>query len=136
MYIKPVMMISGALWCANHLKQNKCAELYLSLQKWIDSISLRNPKNTASLYSYNAVLLGTFAEEINIGRDKIEKYFVELFQKEGLHAKLMFVYAQPNSNMVSGTYRFIYNEGSVDARFTFVYHKGKIVNHHSSIQPS
>ena len=98
------------------------------------------------LYGKDAVLIGTFAENIKAGTDKIKVYFTDLFKKEGLSVEFepeALITETKNGNIVSGNYVFRYKENGetkeVPARYSLtvknILGKSLIINHHSSINP-
>ena len=105
------------------------------LNQWINSISMRDPAITTSLYSPEAVLIGTFADDLAIGQDAIYSYFTGLFKKKGLRAEILSLYIQEKENIASGLYKFIHEDGEAIARYSFVFKGDKIMNHHSSLLP-
>ena len=46
-----------------------------ALKTWIDLVSKQDIEGVVNLYASDGVLLGTFSDEIRIGRDKIREYF-------------------------------------------------------------
>ena len=111
------------------------------LESWIQSVSEQNLKSTLSLYSDNAILLGTFASKEYIGSVEIKKYFIDFFKKQP-KASFISMYCNEmtnNSCVFNGYYSFKVIDGSeVIARYTFVLQNigvWKIIAHHSSVQP-
>ena len=120
--------------------QNKIAALSESsvrhlLQTWALSLSIRSPKEIASLYADTGVLLGTFAPS-----------FIDLKEKDNLQASFgnMVIQLCGDTAIASGDYIFSWSENmateSVPARFSFVIGKKGldglvILNHHSSVKP-
>ena len=110
-------------------------------------------KEVAELYSNDAVLWGTFSEDVRFTTKDIKNYFEYFANIPGLHVKpgsfksVVQVFGKRrNIAISSGYYEFIKPDGrggitSIPARFTFAYRKQKygnkweIVNHHSSIIP-
>ena len=137
MKLTQLAIIGGALWFATRPQQSRKDDLSTKLKLWADSIALRNPQLTTSLYSDDAVLLATFDEQIAIGKDAILAYFEKIFQNDGLECILTYVHAQSQFNVVSGYYTFVVDGKEQKSRFSFVFGKdGKIVNHHSSLVPA
>tara|TARA_R110001592_G_scaffold142674_11_gene364938 strand:+ start:2031 stop:2345 length:315 start_codon:yes stop_codon:yes gene_type:complete len=96
--------------------------------------------------NHNAILIGTIAKKILIGKPQISSYFVDFLQKPDLCGEINTSYVQVVSStsfIVSGVYTFAYREKSkrviVPARYSFVFvlehGKWKILNHHSSKIP-
>ena len=92
------------------------------VQRWVDSIKLRNPELQTNFYSKKCVLLATF-ETMLIGKEQILGYMKTFL----------------NTKIANGLYEFVYMENGevqkVVARYTFVINKGKIITHHSSVNP-
>ncbi len=117
-----------------------------ALKTWIDLVSKQDIEGVVNLYASDGVLLGTFSDEIRIGRDKIREYFKFFLAK---NPKASVVESKThttsdNSLTVSGFYDFevdtnIGGRELAHARFTFVFQKQgqdfKILSHHSSVMP-
>lgn len=107
---------------------------------WAKSISDRNPEKQTAFYEYNAVLLPTF-NLIEIGVDSIYWYFMEFLNKKNLNCEITFIDTKRSGQMEcsTGLYMFSFVEDDmlkeVEARFTFVSKNGKIISHHSSLNP-
>ena len=110
-------------------------------EEWNSALQTGNPKEVASLYEHDAILLPTISNQVRHDHQEIENYFVE-FLKNGPKGKLdesnVRLFGQLAIN--SGVYTFAFKDGStVQARFSFVYRwNGKrwmIVGHHSSQMP-
>ena len=98
------------------------------------------------LYAQDGLLLGTFSDEIRIGKEKIKEYFQFFLAKK---PKASIVESKThttsdNSLTISGFYDFEVDGSSgvrelAHARFTFVFQKRgddfKILSHHSSVTP-
>tara|TARA_R110002110_G_scaffold100922_1_gene256787 strand:+ start:2180 stop:2557 length:378 start_codon:yes stop_codon:yes gene_type:complete len=113
------------------------------VKRWCASIQDRNPKQQLSFYSKDPVLLATF-ENLLVGREELYDYFVEFLDKEDLHCKINENVTQVDTDrdsiVASGLYTFTfvdeYGETQVvKARYNYVINGGKIINHHSSVQP-
>lgn len=140
MYIASGAALSA--WYLSRYKKITETEVKVAIRGWIQSIADPLPLATSSLYSSNALLMGTFAPTYLVGRDAITGYFVDLKQKEGLRAKLDSGYVQLGKDygIMSGLYTFSWNGGSAKARYTFVVQRSplgriEIINHHSSLVP-
>ena len=46
-----------------------------ALKTWVDLVSIQDMEGVVDLYSDHALLLGTFSDEIRIGKNKIREYF-------------------------------------------------------------
>ena len=112
------------------------------IQRWADSISQRNPTAMTKFYSKQSVLLATF-ESLLIGREEIEGYFVEFLDKDNLSCKITENYTKTDydgdTHVANGIYEFTFTENDkpqkVVARYTYVINRGRIITHHSSVNP-
>jgi uncharacterized protein (TIGR02246 family) len=109
------------------------------LQKWVSTVKGGNPKQVVNLYWDDGILLGTFSNKERIGHELIFEYFENLLKSP---VEVEIVSENPHvfgSDAVnSGHYNFVTNGKTINARFSFVYHKDdewKIVSHHSSVMP-
>ena len=110
------------------------------LQKWVAAIKSGDQKQVTSLYHGNGILLGTFSNKERVGHDLIIEYFENLL-KSPVDVEIVseHPHALESAAVNSGLYNFVTNGKTINARFSFVYHKDnsewKIVSHHSSIIP-
>lgn len=111
------------------------------IEDWANSISNADAFQTANFYSKDAILLATY-EPILIGRNEIYDYFVDLLSKPNIKCKITQNYSIININdsISSGLYTFSFEDETGDiieipARYTFVVHNNKIIDHHSSEEP-
>ena len=110
------------------------------LQKWTDAVKGGDAKQVTSLYHNDGILLGTFSGKERVGHELVLEYFENLL-KSPVEVQIVsehpHVYASTAVN--SGHYNFVTEGKTVNARFSFVYHKDngewKIVSHHSSVIP-
>ena len=110
------------------------------LQKWVTAIKSGDPKQVTSLYHGDGILLGTFSNKERVGHELILEYFENLLKSP---VDVEIVSEHPHvlelAAVNSGLYNFITNGKTINARFSFVYHKDnaewKIVSHHSSVMP-
>jgi len=112
------------------------------ISDWASSISQGNAKNQTIFYAKDAILLATY-EPILIGQKEIYEYFVDLLSKPNIKCVISQNYSFGNSenNVSSGLYTFSFkdeigNTIFVPARYTFVVNRNRIVDHHSSEEPS
>ena len=117
-----------------------------ALKTWIDLVSIQDMEGVVNLYADDALLLGTFSDEIRIGENKIREYF-EYFLSQKPKALIVESNKQvinDNSFIINGFYDFEVDSTNGDrktihARFTFVFEKQndafKILSHHSSVMP-
>ena len=110
------------------------------LQEWTSAVKSGNPKQVVSLYRDDGILLGTFSSKERVGHELILEYFENLLKSP---VDVEIVSEHPHvlelAAVNSGLYNFITNGKTINARFSFVYHKDnaewKIVSHHSSVMP-
>ncbi len=109
------------------------------LQIWVSTVKSGDPKQVANLYRDDGILLGTFSNKERVGHELIIEYFEKLLKST---VDVQVVSENPHvfgSDAVnSGHYNFVTNGKTIQARFSFVYHKDdewKIVSHHSSVMP-
>ena len=113
------------------------------LQKWIGVVESGDPKQVTNLYLDNGILLGTFSNKERVGHELILEYFEKLLKSS---VDVEVVSENPHvfgsSAVNSGHYNFMTNGKTINARFSFVYHKEdeptdewKIISHHSSVMP-
>ena len=113
------------------------------LQRWISAVESGDPKQVVNLYLDDGILLGTFSNKERVGHELILEYFENLLKSP---VDVEVVSENPHvfgSDAVnSGHYNFVTNGKTINARFSFVYHKEdeptdewKIVSHHSSVMP-
>ncbi len=107
------------------------------LGKWAYAVASGDPKWVTSLYTPNALLLPTLDAKVLQGREAILPYFVKLSKKPGLHVQWHGKPIRVSPNTVAGLYRFVWDDGELDARYTFVIapHTKQIIHHHSSALP-
>ena len=110
------------------------------LQKWVAAIKSGDTKQVTSLYHSDGILLGTFSNKERGVHELILEYFENLLKSP---VDVEIVSEHPHvlelAAVNSGLYNFITNGKTINARFSFVYHKDnaewKIVSHHSSVMP-
>ena len=109
------------------------------LQKWVGAIKSGDPKQVVSLYRDDGILLGTFSNKERVGHELVLEYFENLLKSP---VEVEIVSEHPHvyvdSAVNSGHYNFVTNGKTINARFSFVYHKDgewKIISHHSSVMP-
>ena len=117
-----------------------------ALNLWINLVSSQDMAGVVNLYAEDGLLLGTFSDEIRVGKDKIREYFQFFLAKNPkasvVDSKMHVI--DDNSFTVNGFYDFEVDTSSGErelahARFTFVFRKEaesfKILSHHSSVMP-
>jgi uncharacterized protein (TIGR02246 family) len=112
------------------------------LQKWISAVKSGDAKQVVSLYRNNGILLGTFSNKERVGHELILEYFENLLKsKHGVEVEIVSEnpHVFESSAINVGHYNFVTNGKTINARFSFVYHKDngdwKITSHHSSVMP-
>ena len=109
------------------------------LQKWVSAVKDGDPKQVVSLYRDDGILLGTFSNKERVGHELILEYFEKLLKSPvvvEIVSENPHVFGSDAVN--SGHYNFVTSGKTINARFSFVYHKDdewKIISHHSSIIP-
>ena len=115
--------------------------------RWLTAVSTGEPATVTSLYGPNAVLLPTLATDIRTSPEGIEQYFARLMQKPGIHVttwgeehvQLLGPLPRSGTLVISGNYSFVWDEGDLPSRYTFVWEMlsddPKILTHHSSVVP-
>ena len=110
------------------------------LQKWVATIKSGDPKQVTSLYHGDGILLGTFSNKERVGHELILEYFENLL-KSPVDVEIVSEHPHvlESAAVNSCLYNFVTNGKTINARFSFVYHKDnadwKIVSHHSSVMP-
>ena len=116
------------------------------VKNWLKTVCSHNVKDIVSLYSADAILLGTIAKSIKVGKGEVSEYF-EMFVEKKPCGEITSFNAQilsPRVFVADGTYTFkLQNQkGQTDevfGRYTFVFKEDsgvwKIKTHHSSEQP-
>jgi len=110
------------------------------LQKWTSAIKNGDPKLVTSLYHEDGILLGTFSPKERVGHELILEYFEGLLKSP---VEVQIVSENPHvlesAAVNAGHYNFVTGGKTINARFSFVYHKDngdwKITSHHSSVMP-
>jgi|TARA_B100000686_G_scaffold271241_1_gene287876 uncharacterized protein (TIGR02246 family) len=110
------------------------------LETWVDKIRTNDPKQVASLYHDDGLLLGTFSDIERKGYDLILQYFENLLKsKVDVEIVTQHKHETDSIETNSGLYNFIVDGKTVNARFSFVFIKvdddWKILSHHSSVLP-
>jgi uncharacterized protein (TIGR02246 family) len=117
------------------------SEILSLFDEWNNALQTGKPKNVATLYETNGILLPTVSNKVRHNHAEIEDYFVHFLAKgpKGvINEANVRTFGEVAIN--SGVYTFTFDDGSsVQARFTFVYRwngqRWMIVEHHSSQMP-
>lgn len=128
---------AGALYVYQQSQKPSEKKIKQLLDQWTQVLQNGSVEQIVSLYCQKAILLATYSPKIRIGHKAIADYFIDLKQKQGLGCQLLSFYSQTSltTGIASGEYRFFWDGGEAYARYTFVFEKGLIINHHSSEIP-
>ena len=109
--------------------------------EWNSALQTKDPKNVATLYETNGILLPTVSNKVRYNPEEVADYFVN-FCAKGPKGKIDEANVRIFGDLAinSGIYTFTFEDGSsMTARFTFVYRwngqRWMIVEHHSSQMP-
>ena len=110
------------------------------LQEWTSAVKSGDAKQVTSLYRDDGILLGTFSNKERVGHELILEYFENLLKSP---VEVQIVSENPHvfesSAVNTGHYNFVTGGKTINARFSFVYHKSdtgwRITSHHSSVIP-
>jgi len=115
------------------------------LREWGLSLETKSTFNVVSHYDYNALLWGTFAQELSTTKRSVEQYFEHLLKNKNLKVTFGDYETRQYGDIFiqSGEYEFSFyrreNPVIIPARYSFVCKKDrnswKIVEHHSSEFP-
>lgn len=116
-------------------------EIMALFDEWNNALQSGDPRKVASLYEGRGILLPTVSNQVRHNHAEIEDYFVH-FVAKGPVGKINEANIRIFNDLAinSGVYTFTFKDGaSVQARFTFVYHRKDerwmITEHHSSQMP-
>ena len=98
------------------------------LETWVSKIRTNDPKQVASLYHTDGLLLGTFSNIERKGNDLILKYFENLL-KSRVDVEIVTQNKHETESLItnSGLYNFIVDGKTINARFSFVFIKLMII---------
>ncbi|MBE37864.1 MAG: hypothetical protein CMP50_04375 [Flavobacteriales bacterium] len=116
------------------------------LDKWISLVSVQDIDSVVDLYEEEGLLLGTFSDEIRMGKEKIREYFKYFLAQKPKASVVDSVTHMIGDDILvaNGFYDFevlddIQDTKIVHARFTFVFKlkadSFTILSHHSSVMP-
>ena len=125
------------------------SEVKSFVNEWLRNVNEENVSAIVNMYSRNAILLPTLSSQICIGREEIQRYFIQFLGKEELQGRITKMYVQilDDTALASGEGIIKYRNSSqknsrevkVDFRDTCAIQKGTegwhIINHHSSLVP-
>lgn len=138
----PVKTYTGEAPTPADREQREIAALF---DRWNAALATGNPRQVVALYAPDGILQPTVSNEVRVGPEAIERYFVD-FLKLKPRGTINFREIRvldADTALDSGVYTFaITKDGKpaeVQARYTYVYEKvggeWKIANHHSSAMP-
>ena len=104
------------------------------LNDWADSLSTRDPDRIVAHYAPDALLLATLDRKPLVGRAQIKTYFNELVKKRGLGVSFGQT-REVRPGIWAGLYTFVWDGGSLPARFTIVVGPRGIQHQHSCSLP-
>ncbi len=111
------------------------------LDKWATAINNHDINALMKIYSDEAIMIPAFSTRIRKNKDQIKDLYRDLFEKNDLKVVPYQVSTQRINGLKvdSGQYKLKWKSGAFeennDLRFSFVIQDGKIVSHHSSIEP-
>lgn len=120
-------------------------EIAALFDTWNAALATGKPANVVALYTKDGILLPTVSNEVRVGPEGIERYFVDFLklQPKGTINFREIRLLDEDTALDSGVYTFdVVKDGKpqqVQARYTYLYEKvdgtWKIANHHSSAMP-
>ena len=95
-----------------YYRDKQLQALYDSVDNWIATLKSKNPIQIADLYTDSAVLLGTVAENVKVGRRMIEDYFEKFVAKDPVgEVDVIMVKALGDKyGIANGSYAFTVND--------------------------
>ena len=111
------------------------------LDKWVTAVNSHDINALMKVYSDEAMMIPAFSTRIRRNKDQIKDLYRDLFEKHDLTVAPYQVISQKVDGVKidSGQYKIKWkSEGfqeTSDLRFSFVIKDGKIMSHHSSIEP-
>ncbi len=111
------------------------------LDKWVKAVNNHDINLLMQVYSDDAMMIPAFSTRIRRNKDQIKDLFRDLFEKNDLRVVPYQVGTQKVDGLKvdSGQYKIKWKSGgfeeSNDLRFSFVIKEGKIISHHSSLEP-
>lgn len=112
------------------------------LDKWLAVVNIHDHQTLANLYAEEAILISAFSTSIKRSKDQIKEFYSALFEKEALEIIPYQVYSQKidklklDNGLFKVKWKSKSNEESQILRLSLVISNGKIISHHSSIEPS
>ncbi|MCP4456942.1 MAG: DUF4440 domain-containing protein [Cytophagales bacterium] len=111
------------------------------LDKWVKAVNNHDINLLMQIYSDDAMMIPAFSTRIRRNKYQIKDLFRDLFEKNDLKLVPYQVSTQKIDGLKvdSGQFKIKWKSGgfeeSNDLRFSFVIKGGKIISHHSSIEP-
>ena len=111
------------------------------LDKWVKAVNSHDINSLMQVYSDDAIMIPAFSTRIRMNKDQIKDLYRDLFEKHELMVAPYQVMTQKIDGLKvdNGQYKIKWKSGGFeetnDLRFSFVIKDGKIVSHHSSIEP-
>ena len=68
------------------------SEVKSFINEWLRNVNEENLSAIVNMYSRNAILLPTLSSEICVGREEIQRYFVQFLGKEELQGRFTKLY--------------------------------------------
>lgn len=111
------------------------------LDKWVSAVNNHDINNLMKLYADDVMMIPAFSTRIRKNKDQVKDLYRDLFEKNDLNVVPYQVFSRKIDGLKvdSGQYKINWKsqgfEEQNDLRFSFVIKDGKIVSHHSSLDP-
>lgn len=111
-------------------------------EKWVKSVNSHDINSLMKLYADDVVMIPALSTRIRTNKDQVKELFRDLFDKDDLKVVPYQVNTQKIDGLKvdSGQYQLKWNSQGFpetnDLRFSFVIKEGKIISHHSSLEPN
>lgn len=111
------------------------------IDQWVEQINKHNVDEACALYSANAILIPSMSNQLKKTAGEIREYISYLLSKDNFKVEILDRTGQEleDIKVKTGIYIFSWTvkgkPHKTSARFTFVIHNGKIIQHHSSVTP-
>ena len=111
------------------------------INQWVTAINNHSIADTCALYAAGATLIPSMSNQVKKTAGAIEEYIQFLLSKQDFKVDIIEATRQEleDIGVVTGIYIFSWmaknKRHQTSARFTFVVHGGKIIQHHSSVTP-
>ena len=109
--------------------------------KWVKSINSHDINSLMKLYADEVIMIPTLSTKIRSNKDQVKDLFRDLFDKDDLKIVPYQINTQKIDGLKvdSGQYQLKWDSRGFpetsDLRFSFVIKEGKIISHHSSLEP-